>query len=757
MKPSTAFRDQVRSLSICFKEWSDCEQTVALYSLLSRLSATQARFLSFVLEQTVSDSQELKLLEQQANDPGYISSLGNESKENAVAQLLGHLPLLHPGNDDAKTRYLELIPKILRHSIENSIHLEESRQLLSYSVIHPALNEDERSSLTQWLTHLDECTSSSYHHPQLRNLCSDPTAGGSIPSGLQVNSFDHNVQHQYVHCSKTNGWRNFGDSSSGLCENTEQTITLVPGHRISESDGMVRSHPPVQLTLSAPPAMNLSAQLTNKAGTSGNSLVPPSRNKRSNSLTPPMSTQGGIPIDTWVSTEDVGRGNSVTNEHAPLSPQSSIGSTGEPMTEDTSSTRNTFLEEGSGMKDVPAWLKSLRLHKYSALFQQMTYEEMMTLTEEKLEARNVTKGARNKIILSIRKLTERQQTLRDLEKEIMECTSPSTLRHALNELKSILMTPLKLYTISANNSPTKSDTVKLYTISANNSPTKSDTAETTVINKTMTTVTVTNASETQLKMTSQGNADISQSSAVPNESEPSSVPIIEGDIPGQFTRVMGKVCTHLLVSRHDEDNLNMYFQLIDKACSHEAFTETQKKRFMTWKVQCQKQCRTYPRRLSLDSKQRGGWMAHGNTFPADYIISAGSNVPVRRGVGPRQQFSQPTIQRVVQGSGAVGSNNSSLGITSVISRSTTNQGATGSFLNPRSGNAHQSVQRTKSAPVRRPSPQLGSFMIPQGRVSSDFQFGVTEPEINNRLESLCLSVTEHALSDGPGGDRTSTL
>lgn len=36
--------------------------------------------------------------------------------------------------------------------------------------------------------------------------------------------------------------------------------------------------------------------------------------------------------------------------------------------------------------DVPAWLKSLRLHKYAGLFSTMTYEEMMSLTEQQLEA-----------------------------------------------------------------------------------------------------------------------------------------------------------------------------------------------------------------------------------------------------------------------------------------------------------------------------------------------------------------------------------
>lgn len=119
--------------------------------------------------------------------------------------------------------------------------------------------------------------------------------------------------------------------------------------------------------------------------------------------------------------------------------------------------------------DVPSWLKSLRLHKYAALFSQMSYEEMMTLTEQHLESQvkprgpsgrcwgqhhfditlaaqasrvssglvrapqvlqphmpssypllllpqNVTKGARHKIALSIQKLRERQSVLKSLEK-----------------------------------------------------------------------------------------------------------------------------------------------------------------------------------------------------------------------------------------------------------------------------------------------------------------------------------------------------
>ena len=61
------------------------------------------------------------------------------------------------------------------------------------------------------------------------------------------------------------------------------------------------------------------------------------------------------------------------------------------------------------------WLKSLRLHKYANIFVDLTYEEMLNLSEEFLEKKGVTKGARNKIILCIQKIKERKKTLLQLE------------------------------------------------------------------------------------------------------------------------------------------------------------------------------------------------------------------------------------------------------------------------------------------------------------------------------------------------------
>lgn len=54
----------------------------------------------------------------------------------------------------------------------------------------------------------------------------------------------------------------------------------------------------------------------------------------------------------------------------------------------------------------------------------------------------MTKGARNKILLSLKKLKERQGQLRGIEKEILE---GGNIRQALSDIRNILGTPLKAY------------------------------------------------------------------------------------------------------------------------------------------------------------------------------------------------------------------------------------------------------------------------------------------------------------------------
>lgn len=73
LKPSMMFDDQMQQLSTWFQNWTPCDQTNALCSLLSKVTATQAKFLILVLENMQKnghDTQDLARMESDANNPG---------------------------------------------------------------------------------------------------------------------------------------------------------------------------------------------------------------------------------------------------------------------------------------------------------------------------------------------------------------------------------------------------------------------------------------------------------------------------------------------------------------------------------------------------------------------------------------------------------------------------------------------------------------------------------------------------------------
>ncbi|XP_030633194.1 protein Smaug homolog 2 isoform X1 [Chanos chanos] len=672
------FRDQVGILTDWFKGWNECEQTVALLSLLKRVSRTQARFLHICLEHWLADCTDIHILEAEANNAAIVSQWQQEPKEKAVSLLLSHLPLLQPRNSEAKCEYMKLLQKVLSHTIESSLFVEESRQLLSYALIHPATTLEDRTSLAMWLNHLEE------------HLSSRPPP----PPGP-------------YHA------RQGSDEWPGPAEALEAAHPWhdKPPPSCASPAGQ-NGHMPFPGAGGVPSPSN-----TNNTGVPGQ--VQPSPLKRSMSVIPASPQACG---SDWLSQEDVSIRQAPGGvDHAPLSPQSSVASSGSEQTEEQGSTRNTFQEDGSGMKDVPAWLKSLRLHKYASLFSQMTYEEMMILTEQHLESQNVTKGARHKIALSIQKLRERQSVLKSLEKDILE---GGNVRNALQELQQIIITPIKPYT---------PPTAAQREAEPGATPTEKD------------------AKPAEDKDTPV--EGYQSHNPPPCDGESSAAPISEGDIPGQFTRVMGKVCTQLLVSRPDEENISCYLQLIEKCLAHEAFTETQKKRLVSWKQQALKLLRLFPRKAMLDMPmyRQKGWAYGSNSLPTAGSVSGGLG---RRG---QRQFPMPPRGLPPTRMGLM----SPGGLGGASPRHTlTNPALPGQgrqnlwFANPGGSNSMPSqsrshVQRTHSLPVHT-SPQTMLLFQQQ-----ECQVPGTDLEINPTLESLCLSMTEHALGDGM--DRTSTI
>uniref|UniRef100_A0A3P9KCW9 Protein Smaug homolog 1 n=1 Tax=Oryzias latipes TaxID=8090 RepID=A0A3P9KCW9_ORYLA len=689
------FRDQVGVLASWFKGWNECEQTVALLSLLKRVSRTQARFLQLCLEHSLAECTELQVLEGEANDPATISQWQGEPKERVISLVLAHLPLLKPGNTEAKGEYMRLLPRILAHTIEHGHHLEESRQLLSYALIHPATSLEDRAALALWLNHLEERSTPP------STLPSSSSSTNNSSSGHPFCSHPH---QRYGSDDRLNGWQSSRESG------------VVGGW---QQQGCENGHLLLYPSSSVPATINTVGTVS----TSGGGSQQHSPLKRSVSLTPPMSGPNGQLLGhVWLSQEDLHTARGPAPDHAPLSPQSSIASSGSGGSEHLEDAglgggsvlhRNSFHEEGSGMRDVPAWLKSLRLHKYAALFSTMTYDEMMSLTEDQLEAQKVTKGARHKIVISIQKLRDRQNFLRSLEKDVLE---GSNLRTPLQELHQMIMTPIKAFSGGGGSS----------------------------------------LQRPLLSSESKSAAPGSHlSGGGGGEAESGTSVIAKGDLPGQFTRVMGKVCTQLLVSHSDEENISSYLQLIDKCLIHESFTETQKKRLLSWKQQVQRLFRSIPRKALLDMagyRAQRSRFGQSNSLPTTGCVV--SSVSARRSL---HQFQMPSRSLPGARLGLLGSGGL-LGPTPRSSSSTPTglkQGRHGPwFANPGGSNSmpsrtHSSVQRTRSLPVHTTPQAVVMFQ------QSDLQFPTTEPDINNRLESLCLSMTEHALGDG--ADRTSTI
>ncbi|CAL1527783.1 unnamed protein product [Lymnaea stagnalis] len=778
---SNNFREQVALVTSWFKEWNECEQTVALYSLLKKSSPVQAKFLDQVLQQSLADCTDVKQLEAKANDEAYVRSLYNGEKELVIHQLLQLLPLLQVGKSSVKKAYLQLIPELLTHTIQNGVNIEESRQLLSYSLIHPAITAEERSNFQTWLCCLEErftygsgssttTTSSNLsvghshsHSPSpgsssqhsLTHLSPDLSVsqeciniistnqgmshittshGHSSPSPIIVSSHGHSSPSPIIGSGAHNSWHHL-HQGQGHYTNFDASAAISPATLNGDNSGCAQFGPTSNghLTLRATNSHagafgashgHMQLHATSSAPPNFNSMLNPGPNsqiqinnhnshaplRRTHSITPPAKSQNAEKTVTdWLKTN---HGHHPSHpilasrpqyvDHAPLSPQSSVtssGSGGSDSHQDDGPqpSRDSFLEDGSGMREVPVWLKTLRLHKYAYLFRQMTYEEMLSVTEDWLEQQHVTKGARHKIYISIEKLRERQGVLRSLEKNVVD--EGGSIKSALGEMKAMLNTPIKSY------NPSQS-----IMASSINNPAYRTSAST-----------------------------LSTSPQSPSADE-----VIEGDLPAQFCRLMGKVCTQLLVaSRPDDECFQIYLQLIDKCLNHEAFSSRQKKLLFSWKQSAQKIWQPPPQKYGERPRNR----SFVNTFPigaslGGRIIQRAGRVPVPAlspyHPGGIQQWSFGSKRSIV-GGGCTGG--TSDGHMPVIRNSSLNTG----FLN-KPGLLEQTKQplsRTQSAPIHRPL-----TMPLQGCDAND-------TEINARLDSLCISMTEHALGSSDANDRAS--
>ncbi|KAI4479023.1 hypothetical protein M0804_011485 [Polistes exclamans] len=571
--PGALFCEQVGELTRVFSQWNECEQTVVLYALLRRVPAVQARFLAHAIQHSLHAVSDLDTQELNANNPAFIGSLLSESTDVAINQLLTHLPLLRPGNIECKQCYLVAIPELVSHCVSTGQFTEQTQQLLSYTLIHPAITSQDRRSLTQWLKHLEERI-----------------------SGTAI----HNLE-----------------------EYTNTTTSLTPpdasAHHLEVVD---RTNNANNSTRHKPRSFSISIDHTN-------SLI-------------------GL---------------------SPLSPQSSCASSGSEGRLDEASNRTL----ASGMKDVPSWLKTLRLHKYSYLFVTLSYEEMLQLTEDQLAEQGVTKGARHKLALSIAKLQQRYTTLVNLEKDLLQPTrdgtqgtsfsqGPILLVNTLDELKTILATPLK---------PSQ-------------------------------------------------------------ESDPQ-------DIPTQFTKVLGKLCSRLALDSVDDGILCACINVLEKVLQHDCFTPNQKEKVQQWRSRLGNP-RPIPKwqyNYGYNNRRFCNLQQHNRkpSLNLNHIHNTHSHNSFT--VSPhRNSISTPYIQ-----------NNQIQTMNQNNLRPVHTAEKRPSLQESSLEQLQRTLQRTYSAPRDHFLGQRGSGG--GGENGGNNGPETTEPEINLSLETLCLRMTEQAL-DGFG-------
>lgn len=123
----------------------------------------------------------------------------------------------------------------------------------------------------------------------------------------------------------------------------------------------------------------------------------------------------------------------------------------EPLVRCKTDVQRTESKMHIGMTDVPNWLNQLRLKKYINTIAGLSYEEMMSITDDDLIKRGVISiGARGKIIREIEKLKNRSSVLNNL-KQTINFNDKDKLSILVKDLYEMSWTPMKrIYSLHKN-------------------------------------------------------------------------------------------------------------------------------------------------------------------------------------------------------------------------------------------------------------------------------------------------------------------
>ncbi|XP_054731606.1 protein Smaug isoform X2 [Anastrepha obliqua] len=338
-KNHISFSEQVSTVTNFFESWNDCERTVVIYALMKRLRYPSLKFLQYAIDHALTQSlgSEANLssviTDINANNPSYLQNLLNayktlhlndavdaltsgstdkestpcygsdfqitncderkfyEKKKEILCEMLNMLPLLKPGNDDAKLAYLALIPAAVRDTMNQRVPTELVQQIFSYMLIHPATSNEDRRSLNVWLRHLED-------HLQATEKLTEP----KIPNNYTMNQnitvgSDASVSSLTSSSSMSNNsMSSSGSLATGLGINTHATFRNVDWQTIAPPSKQHQHHPlqnPLQQPKSLPDWSSFvrrdsgfsSTGVCNLSGISSSSSGSSCSNRRNSSIT----------------------------------------------------------------------------------------------------------------------------------------------------------------------------------------------------------------------------------------------------------------------------------------------------------------------------------------------------------------------------------------------------------------------------------------------------------------------------------------
>jgi hypothetical protein len=360
----------------------------------------------------------------------------------------------------------------------------------------------------------------------------------------------------------------------------------------------------------------------------------------------------------------------------------------------------------------------------------MTYDEMLGISDEFLQQKKVTQGARNKIVQSIKSLSQRHEALCRMEQEIVSA------RHSgkgdakakldpfryIDELHQILITPMKTY-----HSPV--------TLETEEDPVEEPKKE---------------EKERKDSSNSGSSSDEDSCSSGDQDQDDYSELLLKKDIPPDnlpmlIARVMSRVHELLYSGPNIEDSVMAFIKLVDRALCHEAFHPEERKLFFEWKQQCQSHLRiTSPRRgnrgKGFGSYTFGGMPSRGGPTGGNRKPNTIGRSHRMRGMGGHNANKSSSVPRLNQRQLSIGPFSGGMPISPYYGESSVMNERTGSHnhLLGESGGNPSSLSRSTSLTKPVSSPQPAPQYIKSKEETSD-----------DHILDLCWRVTAQALSDDP--------